>query len=214
MQYCSIYCVGVRIHNNNFWRIFTRWSGPETTISTNICIQEFLLVIKMKISNKRWRIHRSWNADYSVRMILLVLFTMHMIRRLDCDVSLIKVYQCVDCGLSWQCWAHCWSSHLSQPSVSRHVSCHWDVSQAPSVNIASSCDHTNSVRINWAVIGNNVRSGDRMITSLPSVVWDARREGKIKFHFSPFMWLARPVRLKFFDPENFSYQHLVEISES
>ena len=35
-----------------------------------------------------------------------------------------------------------------------------------------------------------------MITSLPSVVWDARREGKIKFHFSPFMWLARPVRLK------------------
>ena len=50
----------------------------------------------------------------------------------------------------------------------------------------------------WHCSGYNVRSPDRMITSLPSVVWHALREGKIKFHFSSFKWLARPVRLKIY----------------
>ena len=72
----------------------------------------------------------------------------------------------------------CWSSllsHLSQPCVSRHVSCHWDVSQAPSVSAPT-------VRLSWAVVGNNVRSRDRMITCPPSVVWDRHRD-KVKSNF-------------------------------
>ena len=160
------------------------------TILTNICIQEFLLMMKMKISNRRWRIHRSWNVDCWYYILLVVAD--------DNNRDHNTGAQCVDLADCWSPLSLSLSLICPSPAylVTSVATGMWARPQS-----ATLCDQhkpnyqsdSSAGLLVWKLC--EISRQDDHSPALSSV--RPLREGKIKFHFSPFKWSTRPVRWKF-----------------